>query len=250
MGYLPRSARRRTDVRRVVPSARTVIVTGSTLQRRAALFHRAAATRAEDKWRVMRGATTITTCIGQRLERSVAWMREQHPEPFDARAYVDTGPVQERVYAQYAGLGWIGKNTCLINPDAGSWILLGAIICSLPLEPDAPALDQCGTCTLCLEACPTAAFVGPHVLDATTLPVLPHGRVSRLDSRWSIAGRIGNHLFGCDICQEVCPWNGAPVHTCRSRRGRRGTDLNLPSLIDLWERTRRRARRASSEHGR
>src|ERR1700716_3803770 len=83
------------------------------------------------------------------------------------RCYVDTGPVQERVYAQYAGVGWIGKNTCVINPALGSWVFLAAIICSLPLEVDAPSLDQCGTCTLCLEACPTQALVAPGVLDST-----------------------------------------------------------------------------------
>ena len=105
--------------------------------------------------------------IGARLDALLAWMREQSPEPFDARAYVDTGPVQERVYAQHAGIGWIGKNTCVINPEIGSWIFLAEIICSLPLEVDAPALDQCGTCTLCLEACPTQAIVAPGVLDST-----------------------------------------------------------------------------------
>ena len=105
--------------------------------------------------------------IGARLDALLAWMREQSPEPFEARAYVDTGPVQERVYAQHAGIGWIGKNTCVINPELGSWIFLGEIICSLPLEVDAPALDQCGTCTLCLEACPTQALVAPGVLDST-----------------------------------------------------------------------------------
>ena len=94
-------------------------------------------------------------------------MREASAEPFEARAYVDTGPVQERVYAQHAGIGWIGKNTCVINPELGSWIFLGEIICSLPLEPDAPSFDQCGTCTLCLEACPTQALVAPGVLDST-----------------------------------------------------------------------------------
>ncbi len=148
--------------------------------------------------------------LGERLDALLAWMRAQHPEPFDARAYVDTGPVQERVYAQYAGVGWIGKNTCVINPDLGSWLLLGTIICSLPLEADSPALDQCGTCTLCLEACPTGAFAAPHVLDATRC-------ISYLtiEYRGSIPEEhregIGNHIFGCDICQEVCPWNAAPV---------------------------------------
>ena len=211
MGYLPRSAERRSDVRRVVPSAQTVIMVGavynggqpySTERHDPSRGEVARYARSEDYHDV----------LGRRLDSLVAWMREQHPDPFEARAYVDTGPVQERVYAQYAGLGWIGKNTCLINSEAGSWILLGAIICSLPLETDAPALDQCGTCTLCLEACPTGAFVAPHVLDATRC-------ISYLtiEYRGSIPEEhreaIGNHVFGCDICQEVCPWNGAPIRT-------------------------------------
>src|SRR5262249_37744618 len=105
--------------------------------------------------------------IGRRLDALVAWMRAASPEPFEARAYVDTGPVQERVYAQHAGLGWIGKNTCVINERLGSWLFLAEIITSLPLEADAPSTDQCGTCTLCLEACPTGALVAPGALDAT-----------------------------------------------------------------------------------
>ena len=234
MGYLPRSAERRADVRNVVPSARSVIVT-ATLYNTGQPY----STERDDPARgeVARYAWSrdYHHVLGERVELLLAWMREQHPDPFDARAYVDTGPVQERVYAQYAGIGWIGKNTCVINPDLGSWLLLGVIVCSLPLEPDPPALDQCGTCTLCLEACPTGAFAAPHELDATKcLSYLT------IEYRGSIPDehreRIGNHVFGCDICQEVCPWNASPVQTAdRSWSSR--SDLNLQSLIDLWRRS-------------
>src|SRR6187431_3438927 len=166
MGYRPRSAERRSDVRKVVPSAQSVVVTG-TLYNCGDPYstERNDVTRAE----VARYAWSpdYHNVIGERLEALLAWMREQCGESLEARAYVDTGPVQERVYAQYAGLGWIGKNTCVINPELGSWLLLGAIICSFPFESDAPSLDQCGTCTLCLEACPTQALVAPGVLDST-----------------------------------------------------------------------------------
>jgi epoxyqueuosine reductase len=234
MGYLPRSAERRADVRRVMPSARSVIVTGAVYN----AGHPYSTERHEPtRGEIARYAwgEDYHDALGRRLEALIGWMRQRHPDPFDARAYVDTGPVQERVYAQYAGIGWIGKNTCVINPEVGSWILLGTIICSLPLDSDAPALDQCGTCTLCLEACPTDAFARPHVLDATRcLSYLT------IEHRGSIPEEhreaLGNHLFGCDICQEVCPWNGAPIQTSDPSWSRR-EGLNLSSLIELWRRS-------------
>lgn len=234
MGYLPRTARRRADVRNVVPSARSVIVTG-TLYNGGQPYStgRADATRGE----VARYAWSrdYHHVIGERLDALLMWMTSEHDEPFDARAYVDTGPVQERVYAQYAGLGWIGKNSCVINPELGSWLLLGAIICSLPLEPDSPSLDRCGTCTLCLEACPTDAFAAPHELDATRcvsyLTIEYRGSIPETQRT-----AIGNHIFGCDICQEVCPWNAAPVSVADPSWSSR-QDLNLHRLMDLWRRT-------------
>ena len=211
MTYLHRTADGRADVRNVVPTARTVIVTATVYN-----THRPYSTECADPGRaqIARYAwgDDYHDVIGARLGSLLGWMRAQSPEPFDARAYVDTGPVQERVYAQYAGVGWIGKNSCVINPELGSWVFLAAIICSLPLEVDAPALDQCGTCTLCLEACPTGALVAPGVLDSTRcisyLTIELRGDIPE-ERR---AG-IGAHVYGCDICQEVCPWNAAAPYS-------------------------------------
>jgi len=233
MGYLPRTARVREDVRRIVPAARSVIVFGTLYHTDRPLSIESAEAGQAIVSRYAWG-DDYHDVIGGRLEALLGWMRGQHPEPFEARAYVDTGPVQERVYAQYAGLGWVGKNGCLINPDIGSWLFLSEIICSLPLRPDTPALDQCGTCSLCLEACPTGALVEPRVLDATRcLSYLT------IELKGSIPGPlrepVGRHVYGCDICQDVCPWNmQAPVSGAAEWLPRAG--LDAPRLVDLWRR--------------
>src|SRR5919198_3165653 len=223
MTYLHRSAGRRADVRNVLPSARTVVVTATNYN-----TDRPYSIECGDAGRahVARYAwgDDYHDVVGGRLIALLSWMRQEAEEPFEARAYVDTGPVQERVYAQHAGIGWIGKNSCVINPGIGSWIFLGVIVCSLPLDVDAPALDRCGTCTLCLEACPTGAIVAPGVLDSTRcisyLPIELRGDIPE-----PMRAAIGTHVYGCDICQEVCPWNAiAPRSSDRAWQPRSAWD--------------------------
>jgi epoxyqueuosine reductase len=236
MQYMHRTAERRADVRSVMPSARSVVSLGVVYNTARPYSTEnadpAAAAIARYAW-----GEDYHVEIGVRLDRLVEMMRALAGDGFEARAYVDTGPVQERVYAQYAGLGWIGKNTCLINPQLGSWIFLAAVISNLPLEPDTPALDQCGNCSLCLDACPTGALVEPGVLDSTrclsylTIELKGPIPIEHRDG-------LGEHAYGCDICQEVCPWNLSPstavsAHPAWQPRG----GLDGPRLLDLWRRS-------------
>ena len=142
----------------------------------------------------------------RKVEAALIERQRAAGEEITTRAYVDTGPVLERVYAKYAGIGWIGKNTCIINQKLGSWLFLGVILTSLELPADTAAADRCGSCTRCIEACPTNAIVAPGKLDARLciayLTIEKRGSVPE-----ELRADIGHHIFGCDICQNVCPWN-------------------------------------------
>ena len=235
MDYLQRSADRRMDVRQIMPSARTVICVGTLYN-----TDRPYSTESMDPEyaAIARYAwgDDYHVLIGRRLDNLLEWLREKAGPGLEARAYVDTGPVQERVYAQQAGLGWIGKNTCLINPDLGSWVFLAEIICNLDLEVDTPALDHCGSCTRCLDSCPTGALVDAHVLDSTRclsyLTIELKGAIPT-DQRET----VGEHAYGCDICQEVCPWNIASTAYSSSSEWLPRSGLDRPRLVDLWLRT-------------
>lgn len=141
-----------------------------------------------------------------RLRALVTWMASVAGPGLEALTCVDDGPVQERVFAEQAGIGWIGKNTCVISPQMGSWLFLGEVVTNASLEPDTPAVDQCGSCTRCLDACPTGAIIQPYTVDATRcLSYLT------IETRKPVASDlrpfIEQQVFGCDICQDVCPWN-------------------------------------------
>ncbi len=227
MRYLADSVGQRADARGALASTRSVIVT-ATLYNTKEPYSTECADPARAHVARYAWGDDYHAVITRRLDRLIGWMHEAWPERFEACPYVDTGPVQERAYARHAGIGWIGKNTCVINPQLGSWLFLGEILCSLPLDADEPAVDQCGTCTLCLEACPTRALVAPGVLDARRC-------ISYLtiEQRGPIAGPlragVGTRIYGCDVCQEVCPSNAvAPVSDAaawRPREAWRGADV-------------------------
>ncbi len=143
--------------------------------------------------------------VGGKLEQ-LRQAIESIAQGTQTRVYVDTGPVVERAFARYSGIGWMGKNTCLINQEKGSWFFLGVLLTDLPLEPDLPAADRCGSCTRCLDACPTGALVEPYVMNASRCIAY-----FTIELKGSIPEKyrpaIGSNVFGCDICQDVCPWN-------------------------------------------
>jgi epoxyqueuosine reductase len=197
MTYLPRGAEKRRDTRLPFEGVKSGIVVG---------LNYGGKQPAGPIARYARGADYHDVMI-ERLETLLAFIREIRGADVRGKAYVDTGPILERDLAQRAGLGWIGKNTMLIHPRRGSFFFLGALLIDLELVADAPfEADRCGTCTRCLDACPTDAFVEPRLLDATrciSYLTIEH----RSDIAEELQPLMGGLIYGCDICQDVCPWN-------------------------------------------
>ncbi len=227
--YMRRTESLRRDPRQLVPWGKSVISVGMNYY---TAFPRPPMSAQPRGW-ISRYAwgEDYHDVMQRRLKSLLERVREIHHEPVEGRAFVDGGPVLERDFAGVAGLGWIGKNTQLISPKKGSWFFLGELFVDLTLTYDRPLRDRCGKCDLCLKACPTGAFVGPYVLDArrciSYLTIELKGFIPR-----HLRPLIGDHIFGCDICQEVCPYNVKAEPTI-DQTYQPKTGLHAPQLIPL-----------------
>jgi epoxyqueuosine reductase len=242
MGYLERQKDAKLRPESVFPGAKSVIVCAMNYNTSSpgTAFDRLRAWVSRYAW-----GEDYHDVLHKKLTELAAWLEQT--SALRTKAYVDTGPLLERVYAKYAGIGWFGKNTCIINQGAGSWLFLGCILTNLEVEYDVPAPDRCGTCTRCIDACPTHAIVEPYVLDSrkciayTTIEL--RGEIPQSDREG-----IGHHLFGCDICQDVCPWNRRALDSENPSFQPR-PDLFWPEidrLLDFSEDDWRRAIRGTS----
>lgn len=229
MDYLRRGMEKRGDPEKVLPGVKSVICCGLNYHTGTKAGPISSYAWGDDYHEV----------VGDRLRKLETYIKEEIDPTAKTKSYVDTGPVLERSYAARAGIGWIGRNTMLINNGIGSFLFLGEILTTMEFEPsdyDRPGLDQCGSCTRCLEACPTGALVEPGVLDSNRcisyLTIEYRGDFSEEQEK-----NIGGHLYGCDICQTVCPYNERiPVTPLKEFRPR----INPPGVRRAnsfqWER--------------
>jgi epoxyqueuosine reductase len=221
MDYLARRTEERLDPAKYLPGARSVICVALS-------YFVPASGAPEDQVpsRIARYALgdDYHDVLKSRLHTLADWLRQTLPN-CQTKVGVDTAPIAEKELSARAGIGWIGKNTCIINERIGSWLFLGEIITTAELAPDGPAIDRCGTCTRCIDACPTDAITAPYQLDASRcISYLTIEHRSALPA--NLASRIGDWLYGCDICQDVCPWNSKALVTLEPRlqpRFRSGT---------------------------
>jgi epoxyqueuosine reductase len=231
MGWMAETFERRTDLRRLMPDARSVIMLG--LNYGPATDPLAALARPET------GAISVyarhrdyhEVLKGKLKELAAFLIAAARPEKADGKVFVDTAPLLEKPLAERAGLGWQGKHTNLVSRDFGSWLFLGAILTDLDLPPDPPETDHCGQCRACLDACPTDAFPAPYRLDArrciSYLTIEHEGPIPR-----ELRSAIGNRIYGCDDCLAVCPWNKFASVGREAKLAARA-DLEAPPLAEL-----------------
>jgi epoxyqueuosine reductase len=258
MEWIGRRAEERIDPRRVLPGAKSVVALALVYDP----GERGAPAPGAGQVARYAGGEDYHDVLLDRVRAFEAGLAPLLGRPVRTRGYVDTGPVLERAFAARAGLGWIGKNSCVIHPRLGSYLFLAVVLTDVELAADAPEPDHCGSCRACLDACPTGAFPEPYVLDATRCI-----SYTTIESRGALPEALraahGGWVFGCDVCQEVCPWNlrerrripGDP-HGLRARIAPREPWLapTLAFLLELdearWrEATRRTALRRARFRG-
>jgi len=209
MHYLERNVEKRLDPRKLLPNARSIICTATNYYRGDLKI-----STSQPHGKIARYARgrDYHDVIKTRLKKLSETIRSLTDQPIQLRCFVDTGPLVEKAHAARAGLGWIGKNTLLINKRFGSYLLLGEIVTDLELDYDEPIPDNCRSCSLCLQACPTNAFVEPRILDARSC--ISYLTVeSKQTPAPELAAKLNGWLFGCDLCQDTCPFNKTPIPT-------------------------------------
>lgn len=232
MHYLARDPERRSDPRLAWPETGSILVVGLNYRTREPA---PAAGLDPPRGQVARYAVgdDYHEVLAHKLDELLRWARETLSPEIGGRRYVDTGPLLERDLAARAGLGWFGKNTCILNREQGSYFFLGALLLNVALPPDGAATAHCGTCSRCLDVCPTGAFVAPYVLDArrciSYLTIELKGPIPR-----ELRPLVGNWIFGCDLCQEVCPWNRKSAAGTEPSLAPRAA-LETPELIPMLD---------------
>jgi len=228
MGWMSRNMDKRLDPTRIVSGAKSVIAVAMNYYTDVNHSHD------DGIGKISRYAwgDDYHDILGERLKNLLEWMNTVFPGS-EGKWYVDTGPVMDKVWARRAGIGWIGKHTNVITDDIGSWVFLGEIITTLELDYGRPATDHCGTCTLCIEACPTQAIVQPYVVDSNrclSYLTIEH----RGDITGAVTEQLNGWIYGCDICQDVCPWN-EKFSTVTSEAGFQPREWNKAPVLDAWK---------------
>ena len=235
MRWMARDSRQRTDPRLLLPSARSVVVVALNYY----TPHRHTVDPATGKISRYAWGDDYHDVVGGKLKALLAWIREQWPEA-EGKACVDIQPMMDKAWAVRAGLGWIGKHSNLITRERGSWVFLGELLLNLELEYDTEQVeDHCGSCTLCLEACPTDAIVDPYVVDSNRCISYATIELRAPEIPDQVASNMEGWLYGCDICQDVCPWNRFEQPTTEARFEPREGSVNasLSNILNLTPET-------------